>query len=166
MSGLSYAEAQARALADHRTLGQAFLPHLRRRPGRPAVTDAQGSKPPIQKTVDKIAAVFVPIVMGIALLTWVLSFALGASAEDALIASVSVLVIACPCALDLATPAALMVGTGAAARAGVLIKDAEALERARGIDTVVFDKTGTLTEDGLDFLQATPVQRQKSAHCS
>lgn len=109
------------------------------------VSEAQGSKPPIQKTVDKIAAVFVPTVMGIALLTWAVWFARGASAEEALIASVSVLVIACPCALGLATPAALMVGTGAAARAGILIKDAEALERARALDTVVFDKTGTLT---------------------
>lgn len=109
------------------------------------VSEAQGSKPPIQKTVDRIAAVFVPMVIAIALLTFGLRMALGASTEESLIASVSVLVIACPCALGLATPAALMVGTGAAARAGILIKDAEALERARSLNTVVFDKTGTLT---------------------
>ncbi len=110
------------------------------------VSEAQGSKPPIQKTVDRIAAVFVPVVIAIALLTLGLWVAFGAQAEEALIAAVSVLVIACPCALGLATPAALMVGTGSAARAGILIKDAEALERARSLNTVVFDKTGTLTQ--------------------
>lgn len=110
------------------------------------VSEAQGSKPPIQKTVDRIAAVFVPVVMAIAALTFGLWMAFGASTEEALIASVSVLVIACPCALGLATPAALMVGTGSAARAGILIKDAEALEHARSLNTVVFDKTGTLTQ--------------------
>lgn len=110
------------------------------------VADAQGSKPPIQKTVDKIAAVFVPVVLGLAAVTFVGWMLAGAPFEEAMITAVSVLVIACPCALGLATPAALMVGTGAAARAGILIKDAEALENARTLKVVVFDKTGTLTQ--------------------
>lgn len=109
------------------------------------VESAQGSKAPIQRQVDRVAAVFVPLVLGIAVLSvagWLL---LGFSFEQAMLAGVSVLVIACPCALGLATPAALSVATGVAARSGILIKNAEALERARSIDTVVFDKTGTLT---------------------
>lgn len=109
------------------------------------VEDAQAAKAPIQRLVDKVAAVFVPVVLAIALATllgWLLA---GAGAEAALVHAVAVLVIACPCALGLATPAAIMAGTGAAARAGILIKDAEALERAHRVDTVAFDKTGTLT---------------------
>ena len=110
------------------------------------VEEAQSSKPPIQKTVDRVSAVFVPIVIGVSLLTltgWVF---LGVGWEQSLIHAVSVLVIACPCALGLATPTALVVGTGAAARAGILIQDAEALEQARSVSVVIFDKTGTLTE--------------------
>ena len=110
------------------------------------IEDAQATKPPIQRLADRVAGVFVPIVVLIALVTlggWMLA---GAGAEVAIINAVAVLVIACPCALGLATPTALMVGTGVAARAGILIKDAVALERARAIDLVVFDKTGTLTE--------------------
>ncbi len=110
------------------------------------VRDAQASKAPIQRTVDRVAAVFVPAVMVIALLSFAGWQIAGVGVERALINAVSVLVIACPCALGLATPAALMVGTGAAARAGILIKDAQALERTRAVRTVVFDKTGTLTE--------------------
>ncbi len=110
------------------------------------VEGAQAGKAPIQKTVDRVAEVFVPAVLTIAAVTLVAWTALGYSTEEALLASVSVLVIACPCALGLATPTALMVGTGAAARAGILIKDAEALEHAHNVDVVVFDKTGTLTE--------------------
>ncbi len=109
------------------------------------VEDAQAAKAPIQRLVDQVSAVFVPVVLGIALLTllgWWLS---GHSFEMALINAVAVLVIACPCALGLATPAAIMAGTGVAAKYGILIKDAEALELAHKIDTVVFDKTGTLT---------------------
>lgn len=109
------------------------------------VEDAQAAKAPIQRLVDKVAAVFVPVVLAIALATllgWLLA---GAGAETALVHAVAVLVIACPCALGLATPAAIMAGTGTAARAGILIKDAEALERAHRVDTVAFDKTGTLT---------------------
>ena len=109
------------------------------------VENAQAAKAPIQRLVDKVSAVFVPVVLIIALLTllgWLLS---GAPAQQAIIHAVSVLVIACPCALGLATPAAIMVGTGAAARRGILIKDAEALETAHRVKVVVFDKTGTLT---------------------
>ena len=110
------------------------------------VEQAQGSKAPVQHLVDKVAAVFVPVVVGIALVTLFGWLVAGAGGEDALIRAVAVLVIACPCALGLATPAALTVGLGAAARAGILVRDAESLERALAIDTVVFDKTGTLTE--------------------
>lgn len=108
------------------------------------VERAQGSKAPVQKLVDQISAVFVPIVAVIALGTFG-GWWLAGDMQTAFVAAVSVLVIACPCALGLATPTALMVGTGVAARHGVLIKDAEALERAYRSDTVVFDKTGTLT---------------------
>lgn len=109
------------------------------------VEDAQAAKAPIQKLVDKVANVFVPVVIGIALLTlggWLLA---GAGLETALINAVAVLVIACPCALGLATPTAIMAGTGVAARHGILIKDAEALEVAHAVSAVAFDKTGTLT---------------------
>ncbi len=110
------------------------------------VEDAQAAKAPIQRLVDQVAAVFVPVVLGIALLT-LLGWWLGADApfQVAVINAVAVLVIACPCALGLATPAAIMAGTGVAARHGILIKDAQALELAHKVDTVVFDKTGTLT---------------------
>jgi Cu+-exporting ATPase len=109
------------------------------------VEDAQAAKAPIQKLVDKVSQVFVPVVLVLALLTlagWLLA---GASMEVAAINAVAVLVIACPCALGLATPTAIMAGTGVAARYGILIKDAEALERAHQVTAVVFDKTGTLT---------------------
>ncbi|TVR79106.1 MAG: copper-translocating P-type ATPase [Rhodospirillales bacterium] len=110
------------------------------------VQGAQASKAPVQRLVDRVAAVFVPVVVAIALVTlagWWLS---GVPAETAIIHAVTVLVIACPCALGLATPTAIMVGTGVAARSGILIKDAAALERAHRVTTLVFDKTGTLTE--------------------
>ena len=109
------------------------------------VEDAQAAKAPIQRRVDRVAAVFVPVVLLIALATlggWLLA---GAAAETALIHAVAVLVIACPCALGLATPVAVMAGTGVAAGRGILIKDARALEVAHRVDTVAFDKTGTLT---------------------
>lgn len=109
------------------------------------VSDAQAGKAPIQRLVDQVSAVFVPVVIGIALLTlggWLL---LHAGWESALIHAVAVLVIACPCALGLATPAAIMAGTGVAAKHGILIQDAQALELAHRLDTVAFDKTGTLT---------------------
>ena len=112
------------------------------------VQDAQGSKAPVQKLVDKIAAVFVPVIMGIALLTFVLWTVLGGDEgfTHGLLAAVTVLIIACPCALGLATPTAIMVGIGKGAECGILIKDAESLEMARRVDTVVLDKTGTVTE--------------------
>lgn len=122
------------------------------------VENAQAGKAPIQRLVDRISAVFVPVVVGIALLTltgWLLA---GSSFETALIAAVSVLVIACPCALGLATPTAIMTGTGAAARAGILIKDVAALEQAHAIDTVIFDKTGTLTTGQPAVVACTALQ--------
>ena len=109
------------------------------------VEDAQAAKAPIQKLVDKVSQVFVPAVLVLALITVVGWWLYGASLETAIINAVAVLVIACPCALGLATPTAIMAGTGVAARHGILIKDAEALERAHAVSAVVFDKTGTLT---------------------
>ena len=109
------------------------------------VEDAQAAKAPIQRLVDKVAAVFVPVVLGIALVTLVGWLVAGAGSEAALVHAVAVLVIACPCALGLATPVAVMAGTGVAAKHGILIKDARSLELAHRVDTVAFDKTGTLT---------------------
>ncbi len=109
------------------------------------VEDAQAAKAPIQKLVDKVSQVFVPAVLVLALLTLIGWWLYGAPLETAIINAVAVLVIACPCALGLATPTAIMAGTGVAARYGILIKDAEALERAHAVSAVVFDKTGTLT---------------------
>lgn len=109
---------------------------------------AQGSKAPIQRIVDRVAALFVPIILALSLLTfglWALFGGQGAL-EQGLVSAITVLIIACPCALGLATPTAIMVGIGRAAEEGILIKDAESLEIARSIDTVVFDKTGTLSE--------------------
>jgi len=110
------------------------------------VQDAQGSKAPVQRLVDRISAIFVPIVIVIALLTFAVWYITTGNATQALIFAVAVLVIACPCALGLATPTAIMVGTGTGAEHGILIKDAEALERASSLQTIVFDKTGTITE--------------------
>ena len=113
------------------------------------VQEAQGSKAPIEKSVDKIAAVFVPVVLGVALLTFLAWIALDSSSmgfTHGLLSAVTVLIIACPCALGLATPTAIMVGIGKGAENGILIKDAECLETACKIDTVVLDKTGTITE--------------------
>ncbi|RZL19614.1 MAG: heavy metal translocating P-type ATPase [Pedobacter sp.] len=112
------------------------------------VQDAQGSKAPVQKLVDKIAGIFVPVVIGIAILTFVLWFIFGGDngVVQGLLAAVTVLVIACPCALGLATPTAIMVGVGKAAENGILIKDAESLESAKKVDAIVLDKTGTITE--------------------
>lgn len=110
------------------------------------VESAQAKKAPIQRLVDKVSAVFVPVVLVIATLTLIVWGLLNGNWEAAIINAVSVLVIACPCALGLATPAAIMVGTGVAAQHGILIKDAEALELVHAIKTVAFDKTGTLTE--------------------
>ncbi len=110
------------------------------------VADAQANKAPIQKLVDRVSSVFVPVVLGIAALTAFGWFIYSGDLAQSLIPAVAVLVIACPCSLGLATPTAIMVGTGLGARRGILIKNGEALERSRHIDVVVFDKTGTLTE--------------------
>ncbi|MCS3554086.1 MULTISPECIES: heavy metal translocating P-type ATPase [Sphingobacterium] len=112
------------------------------------VQDAQGSKAPVQKLVDKIAGIFVPVVIGIALITFVLWIVLGGESGlvQGLLAAVTVLVIACPCALGLATPTAIMVGVGKGAENGILIKDAESLELAKKVNAIVLDKTGTITE--------------------
>ncbi|WP_274956904.1 heavy metal translocating P-type ATPase [Millionella massiliensis] len=112
------------------------------------VQQAQGSKAPVQRIVDRVSAVFVPTVIGLSLVTFVVWMAVGGTAvlTSALLSAVSVLVIACPCALGLATPTALMVGIGKAAERHILIKDAYALENLCHVDTVVLDKTGTLTE--------------------
>ncbi|WP_322991566.1 heavy metal translocating P-type ATPase [Limnohabitans sp.] len=109
------------------------------------VEDAQAAKAPIQRLVDKVAEVFVPLVLVIALITLGAWMAVGSDFETALIHAVAVLVIACPCALGLATPVAIMAGTGVAAKHGILIKDVQALELAHRVQTVAFDKTGTLT---------------------
>ncbi len=113
------------------------------------VEEASGSKAPIAQLADKVAGVFVPVVMGIALLTLIGWLLTGAEVEFAISTAIAVLVISCPCALGLATPVAIMVGTGVGAGNGILIKSGEALQRARDVDTVVLDKTGTLTEGKL-----------------
>ena len=122
------------------------------------VQEAQGSKAPVQRVVDKIALVFVPVVLCLSVLTFILWYAIGGETQlpHAILSAVSVLVIACPCALGLATPTALMVGIGKAARKNILIKDATALENIRKVDALVIDKTGTLTipNKNIDFTQA------------
>lgn len=110
------------------------------------VENAQASKAPIQQLADKISAIFVPIVVGIAVLSALVWLLLGYNLSFALITFVAVIIIACPCALGLATPTAVMVATGVGAQRGILIKNADALQRAREVDIIVFDKTGTLTE--------------------
>lgn len=112
------------------------------------VQDAQGSKAPVQQLVDKIAGIFVPVIIGIAVLSFIVWMILDGQGgfTHGLLALVTVLIIACPCALGLATPTAIMVGIGKGAERGILIKDAESLEVAKKIDTVVLDKTGTVTE--------------------
>lgn len=141
------------------------------------VAQAQAGKAPVQRLVDRISAIFVPVVVVIALFTFLGWWLFGGAAQTGFLAAVSVLVIACPCALGLATPTAILVGTGVAARRGILIKDIEALEHAYRSDTILFDKTGTLTrgtpavsalhavngrED--DLLQLTASTQQGSEH--
>ncbi|RZI41359.1 copper-translocating P-type ATPase [Herbaspirillum sp. HC18] len=120
------------------------------------VESAQSAKAPIQHLVDKVSAVFVPVVLLIALATFAAWWIAGGNVETSIINAVAVLVIACPCALGLATPAAIMAGTGVGAKHGILIKDAEALELAHALTTVVFDKTGTLTEGKPALAEAMP----------
>lgn len=141
------------------------------------VENAQASKAPVQKLVDRISAIFVPVIIVIALITFLIWWLGFSDAQGGFLAAVSVLVIACPCALGLATPTAIMVGTGVAAKHGILIKDAQALEMAHHTDTVVFDKTGTLTKgtptvekivavdgDGSRLLQLVASAQQGSEH--
>jgi Cu+-exporting ATPase len=120
------------------------------------VEEAQQKKAPIQKLADTISGVFVPVVIGIAVATFVGWFVSGGTLQGALMPAVAVLVIACPCALGLATPTAILVGTGRGARQGILIKSGEALERGRNLDLVMFDKTGTLTQ-GKPAVTSAPV---------
>ena len=142
------------------------------------VERAQMGKAPLQQLVDRVSAIFVPVVMAIALFTLLAWYAYSNDFGQALLAAVAVLVIACPCALGLATPAAIMAGTGVAAKHGILIKDAQALEIAHRVDTVAFDKTGTLTVghprlrlieaaagvDELAVLRAASALQAQSAH--
>jgi Cu+-exporting ATPase len=131
------------------------------------VEDAQAAKAPIQRLVDQVAAVFVPVVLVVALatlLTWL--WWAGAPFETAVIHAVAVLVIACPCALGLATPAAIMAGTGVAAKHGILIKDAQALELAHKVDIVAFDKTGTLTLGRPLLTALVPSKARTRTRCS
>jgi P-type Cu+ transporter len=121
------------------------------------VESAQSGKAPIQRLADRVSAVFVPIVIAIAIATLLGWLAVGASVSTAFSAAVAVLIIACPCALGLATPTALMVGTGRGAQFGVLLKGPEVLERTRRIDTVVLDKTGTVTEGRMELVDVAPL---------
>jgi Cu+-exporting ATPase len=121
------------------------------------VAEAQAGKAPIQRLVDRVSGIFVPVVIGIALATLAGWLALGGGAGEAFTAAVAVLIIACPCALGLATPTALMVGTGRGAQLGILIKGPEILEQTRRISTIVLDKTGTITEGRMELADLAPV---------
>ena len=136
MNTEGYLEIRAEKVGEDTTLAQII--HM--------VEHAGGSKAPIARLADKIAGIFVPVVMGISFITFVAWMLAGQNVEFALTSAIAVLVISCPCALGLATPVAIMVGTGRAASLGVLFKNAEALENLHSVDTVVLDKTGTLTE--------------------
>ncbi|MBA4211938.1 MAG: copper-transporting ATPase [Polaromonas sp.] len=168
LNGEGAVEVKVRAIGAESVLAQIIA----------MVQDAQAGKAPVQRMVDQVAAVFVPVVLVIALATLLGWLWTGVPMEEALIHAVAVLVIACPCALGLATPAAIMAGTGVAAKHGILIKDAQALEIAHKVDTVAFDKTGTLTEghprllvieaapgvDELAVLQAAAALQAQSSH--
>ena len=118
------------------------------------VDEAQGGRAAVQRLADRVAAIFVPAVIGVAAVTLAVWFAAGSGASDAFTAAVAVLIISCPCALGLATPLAVMVGTGRGAQLGVIIKGAEVLEDTRRVDAVVLDKTGTVTEGRLEVVDA------------
>jgi Cu+-exporting ATPase len=136
LNGAGMLRVEIRALGEQSTLARIIA----------LVENAQAAKAPVQRLVDRVAAIFVPIVLLAAALTFLAWWLWLGDAGSGIIAAVSVMVIACPCALGLATPAALIVGMGVAAKSGILIRDAEALEGAHRLDMVVFDKTGTLTE--------------------
>ena len=125
-----------------------------------ALSEAQGSKADLARLADKVAAVFVPVVVLIAVVTFGLTLSITGAMDKAILHAVSVLVIACPCALGLATPAAIMAGMGVAARHGVWFKDAQSLEMAGSVDTVVFDKTGTLTKGKPHIVDAMMVNKE------
>jgi Cu+-exporting ATPase len=127
---------EATAIGEHSTLSRIIV----------LIANAQAKKAPEQRLVDRVAVVFVPIVLLVALASFLDWWLIGGEFTEGVVAAVSVMVIACPCSLGLATPTALMVGTGAAAKAGILIRDAAALERAHRVDTVLLDRTGTVTE--------------------
>jgi Cu+-exporting ATPase len=146
--------------------GENFLDRMAR-----LIEAAQVEKPRVQRLADQVAAVFVPVVLAIALLTFALWHLHGASLPVAVINAVSVLVIACPCAMGLATPAAILAGTGAGARNGILFRDADALQAAAHIDTLVFDKTGTLTKGApqlvhMEVLGSVPAARVREIAAS
>ncbi len=123
------------------------------------VSEAQRSRAPIQRLADKVAAWFVPAVLAVAVITFIAWFVVGPEPRlaHAIVNAVAVLIIACPCALGLATPMAIMVGTGRGARAGVLIKNAEALETLQKVDTLALDKTGTLTQGKPELMSVAAV---------
>ena len=148
-----YLEFRADQVGENTTLAQIIR----------MVEDAGGSKAPIARMADKIAGVFVPVVMAIAALTFVVWMLMGYSLEFSLNNAISVLVISCPCALGLATPVAIMVGTGRGAQMGVLFKNAEALENLHRVDTVVLDKTGTLTTGRPAVTDVLPQAESKEA---
>ena len=126
------------------------------------VSEAQANKAPIQKLADQVSGIFVPVVLGIALITAIGWYLATGDVARSFIPAVAVLLIACPCSLGLATPTAIMVGTGIGARRGILIKNGEALERGRKIDVVVFDKTGTLTEGRPSVTKVEAIGRELS----
>ena len=125
------------------------------------VAQAQGSRAPVQRLADRVAAVFVPTAIAIALLTLVGWLLTGHPAHEAFTAAVAVLVIACPCALGLATPLAIMVGTGRGAQLGIIIKGGEVLEDSRRVDTLVLDKTGTVTEGRMELVEVIAPERRR-----
>ena len=129
------------------------------------VTDAQSGKAPVQRLADRVASVFVPVVIALAVATLGFWLGTGESATFAFTAAVAVLIIACPCALGLATPIALMVGTGRGAQLGLLIKGPEVLESTRRVDTIVLDKTGTVTTGRMTLVDvdgATAIAREEA----
>ena len=130
------------------------------------VEEAQNQKAPVQRLADKVASVFVPTVIGIAILTFLLHRVFGSDVEKSLISAVSVLVIACPCSLGLATPTAIMVGTGKAANEGILIRDAKALENAEKLTAVALDKTGTITKGKPDVVDMINIKGNKGINRS
>ena len=147
-----FLKCQAQKVGEDTTLQQII--HL--------VEEASASKAPIAKLADQISGIFVPVVIGIALLTFICWMVSGAGMEFSVSVAIAVLVISCPCALGLATPVAIMVGTGVGASQGILIKSGEALQAARGVDTVVLDKTGTITAGKLKVMEVSVLSNAHS----